>query len=149
MGDSGQLFSWLSLCHSPTKKKRFVPSTSKHRVPRHTWPELQAMKLVKIGPYATSHSNFHFDIYPFLQWKKLHLLTSSGRNTFWSSKNKMPDPFSKSMGQFAEAMNLAWVERAWGTFSSRKTSHVSLSVTYKGNRRQWTRFEVRSLLYRL
>ena len=53
------------------------------------------------------------------------------------------------MGQFAEAMNLAWVERAWGTFSSRKTSHVTLSVTYKGNRRQWTWFEVISLLYHL
>ena len=62
------------------------PLKPAHHVPRHTWPELQAMKLEKIGPYATSHSNFHFDIYPFLQWKKLHLLTSSGRSTFWSAE---------------------------------------------------------------
>lgn len=86
----GNFFSWLSLCQPPEHGQCLPPLKPVHHVPRHTWPELQALKLVKIGPYATSHWISHFDIYPFWQWKKLHFLTSSGGSTFWPAKDKMP-----------------------------------------------------------
>ena len=58
-------------------------------------PELKATTLVRSSPQYRSHTNSLFEIteiglYPFLQLKELHLLTSSRESTFGPTKRRMP-----------------------------------------------------------